>query len=133
MSIYARNIKDADPEMQKTRALTASDGSVTSADFDLGSDPVPENLEFLVTIPALTATELASADTLTILHQGGDSASPTTALDSQVLTGTGSAIAESYYRFRPASDSGRYHNFKFTTAGTTGDMSAKSATINIVT
>jgi hypothetical protein len=131
---FSRNIQDAD--FVKSRTLTAADGSVTSADIDLGTNSkgfFPENTEVEVLIPALTSTQLASADTLTILLQGGAATGSTTSLGlSAVLTGTGSAIPETSFRFRLPSPAPRYVNAKITTAGTTGDMSAKTAFLKLL-
>lgn len=131
---FVRNIADAD--LTKTWALTASDGSVTSGDFDFGAlapGVSLENVELEVTIPSLSGTELASADTLTVLLQHGAAAAPTTSLQiSKVLTGTGSTLPETKYRFKLPSDVLRYGNVKITTAGTTGNMSAKSATAKLL-
>ena len=128
---FARNLKDEQTTL--TRALTAADGSVTSSDIDLGaylSGPTLENVELSIEVPSLTSSELASADTLTLTVQGGASASPTTSLNLvKVITGTGSTVAAQEIRFRLPSDCPRYINVKGTTAGTTGDMSAKSLTI----
>lgn len=132
---FQRNIADAD--LTVTRALTAADGSVTCTDFDLGTNSkgfAPENVELEIAIPSLTGSELASADTLITLVQGGAAASPTTSLGmTKTLTGTGSTLAATTYRFRLPPDCPRYVNVKFTTAGTSGDMSAKSATVRILT
>ena len=128
-----RNIQDA--LLSNTTALTSSDGSVTSADFDLeqvAPGVVLEQIELVVVIDALLAAELNTADTLTILLQGGASAAPTTSLlISKVLTGTGSAIAETTYRFRLPPDCPRYVNVKATSAGSTGDMSDKNMTCSL--
>lgn len=127
---FARNLQDA--SFVITRALTAADGSVTSSDIDLGADTYkPEVFELNVNVPSLSASELASADTLTVEVLNGAAASPTTVIASRVLTGTGSASSEQNYRFRLPSNAGRFLAVKFTTAGTTGDMSAKSATISL--
>jgi hypothetical protein len=132
---FSRNIQDAD--LTKARLLTAADGNVQSPDLDLGTNSkgfFPENTEVEVLIPALTSTQLASADTITILLQGGSTATPTTSLGlSAVLTGTGSAIPQTSFRFRLPSPAPRYVNAKFTTAGTTGDMSAVSASVRLLT
>lgn len=128
---FARNIKDAGFSM--TRALTSADGSVTSSDFDLGSATFrPENYELAVEIPSLASSELNTADTLTVTVQHGAAATPTTSAGLvKVITGTGSTIAAQELRFRLPSNCSQYINVKFTTAGTTGDMSAKSATISL--
>lgn len=131
-SYYSRRITDAD--LAVTRSLPTSDGTVTTADIDLGSDHIPEGSEFVVEIPDLNSTHLPNADTLTITHQSGSSATPTTARASQVLTGAGgNGAGPSTLRFRAASDMGRYHNFKIVAAGLTGDMSAEDFTARIVT
>jgi hypothetical protein len=132
---FSRNIQDAD--LTKARLLTSADGNVTSPDLDLGTNSkgfLTEEHELEVLIPALTATQLASADTLTILLQGGSAVTPTTSLNiSAVLTGTGSAIPQTSFRFRLPANCPRYVNAKFTTAGTTGDMSAVSASVRLLT
>jgi hypothetical protein len=132
---FSRNIQDAD--LTKARLLTASDGNVTSPDLDLGTNSkgfLTEEHELEVLIPALTSTQLASADTITILLQGGSAVTPTTSLGiSAVLTGTGSAIPQTSFRFRLPANCPRYVNAKFTTAGTTGDMSAVSASVRLLT
>ena len=132
---FSRNIQDAD--LTKARLLTASDGNVQSPDIDLGTNSkgfLTEEHELEVLIPALTSTQLASADTITILLQGGSAVTPTTSLGiSAVLTGTGSAIPQTSFRFRLPANCPRYVNAKFTTAGTTGDMSAVSASVRLLT
>lgn len=128
---FARNIKDSTYSV--TRALTAADGNVTSTDIDLGADVFKgENYELSIYVPSLTGSQLASADTLTIQVQNGSAASPTTEIGRFVLTGTGSTLVEQDFRFRLPSNAGRYLNVKFTTAGTTGDMSAKSAIVRLL-
>jgi hypothetical protein len=132
-----RSIEDA--ELSKTRALTASDGSVTSSDIDLGpntKDHMVEGHVLEVYIPELSGTELASADTLTVLVQHGDSASPTTAFDpslTKVITGDGNTIAAQTLRFKLPHNVNRYVNVKFTSSGTSGDMSAVSAAVKLLT
>lgn len=121
-----------DQSTRVLRALTASDGSVTSADIDLGPNPgvMGQKGEIVIEIPAISSTLLASADTLVVAVQTGNSAAPSTAQGfSKTLTGNGSNSAAQEYRFRPPSDIGRYVNVKFTTAGSTGDMSGISAGI----
>lgn len=131
---FRRNIKDAN--LLVTKALTAADGSVTTDDIDLGTtnpkDCFVEGHELEVSIPALLAAELASADTLVILVQGGDAAAPTTAFSpslTKTITGDGNPIAAQTWRCKLPADCPRYINVKFTTAGTSGDMSDKTATV----
>jgi hypothetical protein len=131
-----RSIQDA--ELTVTRALTASDGSVTSDDIDLGpntKDHFVEGHILEISIPELSGTELASADTLVVLVQHGDSAAPTTAFSPSLtftITGTGSTIAAQTVRYKLPHDVNRYVNVKFTSAGTSGDMSDKTATIKLL-
>ena len=126
-----RNISDA--KFVVTRALPTADGTVTSADIDLGADVhKPEDVELEITIPALTATHLPNGDTLTITVQGGAAATPTTALFGlPVITGS-TGFAGNAYRFRLPSDCPRYINVKAIAAGGTGDISAVDATIKIL-
>jgi hypothetical protein len=126
---FNRNIQDY--QFTVTRALPTADGTVTSSDLDFGANTVfPENVELDIAVPELSATNLPSADTLTITVQGGASATPSTSLNLvKVITGTGSTIAAQSVRFRLPSDAPRYVNVKFVAAGGTGDMSAKTATI----
>lgn len=128
---FARNVRDVLTNV--TRSLPTADGTVTSSDIDLGAGPVsPEAIELDIAVPELSATNLPSADTLTITVQGGASATPSTSLNLvKVITGTGSIIAAQNVRFRLPSNCGRYVNVKFVAAGGTGDMSAKSATISL--
>ena len=129
---FARNIQDKD--LTITRALPTADGTVTSADFDLGADIYKgENFELEVTIPSLTSTLLPSADTLTMTVQGGAAVTPTTSLNLvQITTGTGSTVAEQKIRFRLPSNCPRYVNVKFVAAGGTGNMSGVSATAKLL-
>jgi hypothetical protein len=128
---FARNIKDTLTTV--TRALPTADGTVTSADIDLGAINAGlslEKVELSIEVPALSATLLPNADTLTITVQGGASATPSTSINLvKVITGTGSTIAAQEIRFRLPSDCPRYVNVKFVAAGGTGDQSGVSATV----
>ncbi len=126
---FNRNIQDY--QFTVTRALPTADGTVTSSDLDFGTNTVfPENVELDIAIPALSATILPSADTLTITVQGGSSATPSTSLNLvKVITGTGSTIAAQVWRVKLPPDCARYVNVKFVLAGGTGDGSGVSATI----
>lgn len=129
---FARNIRD--DSWKITRALPTADGTVTSSDFDLGADVYKgENYELEIELPALTATHLPSADTLTITVQAGASATPTTSAGLvRVITGTGSTIAAQVLRFRLPSNVAQYVNVKFVAAGGTGDISGVSAIIRLL-
>jgi len=126
-----RTIQDAAHKV--TRALPTADGTVTSSDIDLGATPDDiESVELLVTVPALNATQLPNADTITITVQSADSAEPTTAVHVfPVITGS-SGYAGGTFRYRFPSTIGRYVNVKFVAAGGTGDISASSATVQLV-
>ena len=128
-----RNIQDA--SFTVTRALPTADGTVTSTDFDLQTvtpGVVLEGIELVVEMPALTATHLPSADTLTLTVQSGASATPSTSTQiTKLITGTGSTIAAQTFRFRLPPDCARYVNVKFVAAGGTGDISGVSATLSL--
>ncbi len=126
---FNRNIQDY--QFTVTRALPTADGTVTSSDLNFGTNTVfPENVELEISLPALTATHLPSADTLTITVQGGASATPSTSLNLvKVITGTGSTIAAQVWRVKLPPDCPQYVNVKFVAAGGTGDISGVSATI----
>jgi hypothetical protein len=127
---FARNVLDANYIV--TRALPTADGTVTSTDFDLGTGLKPENVELEITIPALTATQLPNADTLTITVQSGASATPTTELFRlPVITGS-TGYAGGVLRYRLPSGCGQYLNVKIVAAGGTGDISGSSATIKLL-
>jgi len=131
---YGRNINDAGFSI--TRALPTSNGTVTSADFDLGIGTynAPENVELEIVVPALNATQLPNASTVQVTVQGGASATPTTELfRTPVLTGAGGVGAASVtHRFRLPPNCPRYLNVKFVGAGTTGDQSGATATIKLL-
>jgi hypothetical protein len=132
-----RSIQDYN--LTKSKALTAADGSVTTDDLDLGpntKDHVVEGHVLSVYIPELSGTELASADTLVILVQHGDTAAPTTAFNpslTKTITGDGNTIAAQTLYFKLPHDVNRYVNVKFTSAGTSGDMSDKTAIVKLLT
>lgn len=128
---FARNIQDADLTIYRT--LPTADGTVTSSDFDLSAAPYKgENVELEITIPALTATQLPNADTLTVTVQAGAAATPTTELFRlPVITGS-SGYAGGVLRYRLPSNVARYVNVKFVAAGGTGDISDSTATIKLL-
>jgi hypothetical protein len=126
-----RNISDA--KFVVTRALPTADGTVTSTDIDLGADVhKPEDVELEITVPALTATQLPDADTLTITVQSGAAAAPTTTLFGlPVITGS-TGYAGNVFRFRLPADVARYVNVKAVAAGGTGDISDVDLTIKLL-
>lgn len=129
---FLRNINDA--AFVISRALPTADGTVTSSDIDLGVAPSfsPENVELEITVPALNATQLPNADTLTITVQGGAAATPTTELwRVPVITGS-TGYAGGTFRYRLPSNCPRYVNVKFVAAGGTGDISGSAATVKLL-
>jgi len=131
---FARNIVDS--ELTKTGALPTADGTSYTGEFDLGSAAYKtERIEFAITIPDLTTTNLPDADTLTVNVVSGSATAPTTVLHRiKVYTGAGGAGATgSTTRWRPPSDIAQYVRFQMVAAGGTGDMSAKTATVKLLT
>lgn len=129
---YAKNL--IDNELSVTRALPSTDEAVTSSDIDLGGklEAAHSDVELLIDLPALTAVELPSADTIDIEVQHGSSATPTTRLVAlKQIVGDGSTRAAERLRVALPSNTERYINVKITAAGGVGDMSAKSATISL--
>jgi len=128
---HSRNLQD--DNFVISRSLPTADGTVTSADIDLGADVhKSENVELEIMVPALNATQLPNADTLTITVQNGAAATPTAALFVlPTITGS-SGYAGGTFRFRLPSNAARYLNVKFVAAGGTGDISASSATIKLL-
>ena len=133
MDQTSRNLRDA--LLSVTRALPTADGTVVSSDLDLAAvSPgiTAESFELNIAMPALSATLLPNADTLTITVRSGAAASPSATLGLvRVITGTGSTIAAQDLRFRLPSNVGRYVNVQFVAAGGTGDMSGVSAVIDL--
>ena len=128
---FARNVQDFAHTI--TRALPTADGTVTSTDIDLGAGVYKdENYELEITIPALNATQLPNADTLTITVQHGAAASPTTMLHVfPVITGS-TGHAGSVLRYRFPSNVLQYANVKIVAAGGTGDISGSDATVKLI-
>ena len=92
--------------------------------------------EFLITAPALTTTEQPDGKTTiydAIMSDNADLSSPTTLYTALITqTGAGSAgSAATTKRFRLPSDAKRYIGLK-ATGSTTGNNSAKSATLEVV-
>jgi hypothetical protein len=126
-----RNIQDATYVI--TRALPTADGTVTSADIDLGADVhKTENVELEITIPALNATQLPDADTLTVTVQAGAAVTPTADLFGLPLITGSTGYAGNAFRFRLPSDCPRYLNVTAVAAGGTGDISGADMTIKLL-
>jgi len=127
----ARNLQDKTYIV--TRALPTADGTVTSSDIDLGADVYKtETVELEITVPALNATQLPTADTITMTVQAGAAVTPTTSVFVlPVITGSSGYVGGTF-RYRLPSNIARYMNVKFVAAGGTGDISASSATIKLL-
>ena len=126
-----RKIQDA--LLTITTALPTADGTVTTADFDLGIKPGDlENYELEITVPALTATQLPDADTLTITVQSGAAAAPTALFISlPVITGS-TGYAGGVFPLRLSSPVSQFVNVKVVAAGGTGDISASDITTKLL-
>lgn len=114
------------------RALPTADGTVTSSDIDLGAvvgGAGLENVNLTIEIPALNATQLPTADTLTVTVQGGAAAAPTTSLNMVRVFTSSSGLAATTWSLRLPPDCPRYINVKFVAAGGTGDISASTAIV----
>ncbi len=132
-------IKDAG--LKVTRALPASITAVTSTAIDTGKSSrgdQPGELEYLLTAPLVTITELPDTKTMTYAIIGSDSSdlsNPTTLIPNAIVqTGaTGGSQASSTYRFRLPTTGKRYLGVSITpsTSGT-GDASGKSATLEAI-
>ncbi len=125
---FIQNRQDA--SLQVTRALTAADGSVTSGDLNIGTAGFPqaEGWSFGVRLPLIATALLAAADTITIELLNGAAATPTTVIATKVVTGTSADTPAQTVRLGVPRDAGAFFAVKFTTAGTTGDMSGLTAT-----
>lgn len=134
---FSRNTQDAD--LSKSIALPASATSTQIVDIDLGTNSkgfLTENHELEIVVPALSGTQLPSGTNITILVQNANALPNTTATPfSRVITGTGSAIAETVQRLRLPSGAARYVNVKFTVAGGTpsATLANVSASVKVLT
>lgn len=130
-----KTLKDA--QVKLTLALPNGAATTTSTAIDTGKvtsqGTQPENVEWLLTAPALTTAQQPDAKTLTysiITSDNSDLSSPTTLISGCIVqTGAGGAgAAAAEYRFRLPSDAARYLGFK-AVGSATGNSSAASATL----
>jgi hypothetical protein len=136
------NVQDA--SLIVTLALPgAASTTVTSTGLDLGvasSNAILPAVELLLTVPALTTTQLPDTDTVTyaiLVSASIGLGTPATLLPTVIVqTGAGGAgAAGATYRFRLPDSIGagnRYIGFTSTTGSGTGNCSAKSATLQMV-
>jgi hypothetical protein len=142
MGAFATSPNLRDALLKITRALPASTTAVTSTAIDMGNTTAlasqPGNLEFLLTAPAVTTSQLPDAKTFTykIIHSdNSDLSSPADLLSSVIVqTGAGGAgAAGATKRFRLPSDAKRYIGVVVTpSASGTGDASGASATLELL-
>ena len=135
----SRDLKDAS-FVEADVALPNGNATTYSTDIDLGNalengQQRPENVELLVSVPALTVTHLPNDETLTVSIVAGAAASPTTVILGSVLVSTGAggagAVAQEV-KVRLPSDCARYVRAKFDGSATAGDMSAVDAEVSLV-
>lgn len=127
-----RNQRDANLEV--TGALPNGAATSYSSDLDIGgsaSGRIPDEIELVVLIPALTTGEAPDTRTLTVAIAQGAAASPTTIVSgATVLTGAGGAgIAKTSIRFKPLPGGGRYVRAQFVGGASFGNASGKSGTL----
>jgi len=132
-----RSIRDA--TLTASIALPAADGSVYTASFDLGAAPANRDfeaaVEALITAPALGATPLPNDDTMTYkLQHSTDDSTFSTLYDAVLVQlgagGVGAAAATA--RAKLPSDCYRYIRLAATGAGTIGDCSGSSCTLELL-
>jgi flagellar capping protein FliD len=128
-------IKDA--SLKLTKALPNGAATVTSSSVDTGKATAnghqPGNVEFLLTAPALTTTELADTQTITynvITSDNSDLSSPSTLIAGPIVqTGAGGVGAVgATYRFRLPTSAKRYVGFTAVKAGAS-NASTSSGTL----
>lgn len=126
-----------DTLLKQTKALPASDGTVVTTAIDLMNGTNGDflgDVDCIATAPVLTTTELPDDDTAT--YKLEDSADNSTFADLQtgVITQTGadsSGAAAATATVRLPKDVSRYVRLSVTTAGTSGDCSGKSMTLEL--
>lgn len=126
-----------DTELKETKALPAEDGTVTTTAIDLGNSSDGDfmgDVDCIITAPALTTTELPDDDTATYkLEESADNSSFSD-LRTAVITQTGASgagAATATETIRLPKDVKRYVRLSVTTAGTSGDCSGKSMTLEL--
>jgi hypothetical protein len=126
-----------------SRALALPNGAATTTEddyWDLGHNRARlgayrTELEFQLTVPALTVAELPNAETMRYTFESADDIAFTENLQTEcvLITQTGASgagAAAAVKRFHPASDCRRYLRYKITKTGT-GNPSAKIATVDV--
>lgn len=128
-----RLLKDA--LLKITRALPNGAAAVTSDSIDTGVSSrgiQPNGVEFLLTAPALNATEMPDGKTMTYDLLGSDNAdlsAPSVTMPRVIIqTGAGGVgAAGATHRYRPAANGPRYWGFKGT-GSASGNATTASAT-----
>jgi hypothetical protein len=128
---FIHNLRDA--LRQVIPSLPGVNGTVTSADLDLGATPLNDDREIAIDVPSLSAADLPNGTTLTLTIQAGAAPGPNTSVGIvRQIVGTGGTINAQQFRARLPANTGRYYNLKIVAAGGTGDMSAKTLTLAYV-
>lgn len=126
-----------DVELKETKALPASDGTVVTTAIDLMNSSrgyFLGDIDCIITAPALSTSELPDADTATYkLEESADDSSFSDLLTSVIAqvgaSGAGAAAATKTIRLPKKVK--RYVRLSVTTAGTSGDCSGKSMTLEL--
>lgn len=138
---YQRGRRIQDSQWTASDALPNAASTTVSGtviDLDSGSartnfGELPENIEAVIQIPALTTTMLPDTRTLTVTLLGGDTNNPATQIgEAIVITGAGGAGApanEAHFRFAPAGH--RYVRAQYVTGASATDQSALKGTLFI--
>jgi hypothetical protein len=132
---FAPRRQDAD--LTVTTALPAAAGDANSDSIDLNAVApfFPNNIEFEIGAPALTAVQLPNTKTCTykVQHKTDDGSFTDLYPTYYTVTGTGSAIAASTKRFVLPSDVNRYIRVVATTSAGSGDCSGSNFTLKLLT
>jgi len=135
---FARNLQDANLNPATFTLPAAASTSTYSATIDLGADTVkPDNVEFELSVPALTTTMntgTATAGVTYIIETSTTSVFTAVAsvIRSKNFAGdTTTALAAKLIRARLPSDCERYVRGKVTFGTTTADASTLAATLTV--
>ena len=130
------SFQNQDAFLTLTRAFGAAGATVTSTSIDLQPEPalVGALSDVVITTPALTSGEIASAQTITIrIHDSADNSSFANLpeLESLTLTGGGSGTGAQTRRVRRPPSVRRYIRLNMVTGAGAGGPSPKSGTLRI--
>jgi hypothetical protein len=126
-----------DAGLKLTRALPNGAANVSSSSIDTGNSASqgsqPGEVEYLLSAPAMNATQMPDAKTMKydiLFSDSADLSGPTTYITAAITqTGAGSAgCAAATFRFRLPSNANRYIGFK-ATGSASGDSTTATATL----